>query len=82
VIEQTGVLWKKDSSWGMDSECARNIAPYVKSMKVVDGIVVDVKNSESLNKYSMWDGRLNDSAPKELFLGILSEEEKQILETI
>jgi glycosyltransferase involved in cell wall biosynthesis len=84
VIEQTGVLWKKDSSWGMDSECARNIAPFVRSMKVVDGIVVDVKNSESLNKWTMWSGRLPESAcaPKELFLGILSEEEKEILESI
>jgi len=82
IIEKTGVIWDKDSSWGMDSICAKNIARYVRTLKVIDGVIVDVKTSDSLNKFSMWDGRLGGAASPKIFFDIMGEEEKEILQTI
>jgi glycosyltransferase involved in cell wall biosynthesis len=83
VIEKTGLpLWNKESSWGMDGICLRNIRPHVKTMKIVEGVCVDVKNNESLNKFTFWLSRIHTESPPEIFYSILSDEEKQILSEI
>jgi hypothetical protein len=80
VIERTGLpLWNKDSSWGMDGICLRNIRPHIKTMKIVEGVCVDVKNNESLNRFTFWLSRIHTESPPEIFTSILGEEEKQIL---
>jgi hypothetical protein len=56
--------------------------PHVKSRAIVEGMVVDVKSRESLNKFSFWHGRDLALCPPETFYQILSEEEKQILKEI
>lgn len=82
LVKETGVVWKEDKSWGMDAICSRSIGRYVKSIAFVDGIVVDVKSCESLNRWSMWSGRLPNSADPNLFYNIIGEEEKQLLDLI
>jgi hypothetical protein len=84
LIEKVGgVLWNKESSWGMDGIALRNIQPHVKTWKIVEGIIVDVKTQkESLNKFSFWISKIRDGCPAEIFYEILSEEEKQILSEI
>lgn len=79
VIEQAGVVWPEDKSWGMDAICSRSIGRYVKSIAFVEGVVVDVKNKESLNKYTMWNGRINKNSPPKVFYNILSEDEIRLL---
>jgi hypothetical protein len=79
LVKETGVVWKEDKSWGMDAVCARSIGRYVKSIGFVDGVVVDVKNRESLNKFSMWQGRLNQMISPREFYSILSEDELRCL---
>lgn len=84
VIEKTGLpLWNKNSSWGMDGICLRNIRPHVKTMKIVEGFCCDVKSEkESLNKFSFWLSRnIEEEDPQRLY-EILSDEEKQILTTL
>jgi hypothetical protein len=80
IINQVGgVLWDKPKSWGMDGICLRNILRYVKTRAIVDGFVCDLKSVESLNKWTMWQGRLKEQInPRELY-NILSEEELKIL---
>jgi hypothetical protein len=83
VIEKTGLpLWNKDSSWGMDGIVLRNIRPHVKTMKIVEGFCCDVKNSESLNKFSFWISRNIQEESSQKFYEILSDEEKLILNEI
>ena len=70
-------------NYGMDSICTRNIAPYVKSIAVVDGIIVDCKSRESLNKFSMFEtNRHGQNVNSNVFYNILSKEEKEILNGI
>ena len=82
VIEKVGKLWTRDRSWAMDGDCLRNMLPYLRTKTTAEGMVVDVKNFESLNKITFWISKLKDVYPPELFYEILSDEEKQILETI
>ena len=82
IIEQAGPLWKADKSWGMDHLCLRSILPYVVTSKIVEGVCVDVKTRESLNKFTFWLGKIPHGAAVELFYDIMSEEEKQLLQMI
>jgi len=83
IIDKVGgVLWNKADSWGMDGIALRNIRPHVKKWKIVDGIVVDVKTSINLNKYTFWTSRTDGLCPPEIFYNIMGEEEKKILNEI
>jgi hypothetical protein len=82
VIEKVGKLWKKDTSWAMDGECMRNMRAYIKTHAHTDGVVVDVKTVDSLNKITMWMSRGATAENPNIFYNILGEEEKQILNEI
>jgi glycosyltransferase involved in cell wall biosynthesis len=82
VIDKTGKLWTRDRSWGMDGDCYRNISPHVQTRAIVQGVVVDVKSSENLNKFSFWQSKIPENCPVDTFYNILSDEEKQILAEI
>jgi len=70
-------------SWGMDAILARNTARYVKRRVMVEGVIVDVKTDESLNKFSMFEkNHIGGYVDKQLFYNILGDEEKQILANI
>jgi len=82
VIEKAKPLWKRDRSWAMDGDCLRSILPYVKTHAIVDGVCVDIKTHENLNKFSFWASKLDGMCPPEIFYQIMGEEEKQILNEI
>jgi hypothetical protein len=82
VIEQTHPMWRVPKSWGMDGDCLMTIWKTVQSKHVVTGVVVDVKTGENLNKFSFWLTRLKTGSNPEILYNILSEEEKQILNTL
>jgi hypothetical protein len=69
--------------WGMDAIFYRNISPHVKTKSIVDGIIVDCKNRENLNKFTMlksnYHGKLIDSS---IFHNFLSKQELDILRGI
>jgi len=70
-------------SWGMDAICSRNIAPHVKTTAVVEGVIVDCKTKESLNKFTMFhSNRHGRDVDKNIFYDILSKEELEILHNI
>jgi hypothetical protein len=79
LVKETGVVWPEDKSWGMDAVCARSIGRYVQSIAFVDGMVTDIKNCESLNKFSMWNGRIDALTPSRVFYETLSEDELRLL---
>lgn len=79
LVKETGVVWPEEKSWGMDAICSRSIGRYVKSIAFVDGVVVDCKSAESLNKFSMWNGRIEGVTPARVFYEMLSEEEIRLL---
>jgi hypothetical protein len=82
IIEKVGKLWTKDRSWAMDGDCLKNMLPYIKTRTIADGMVVDVKNFESLNKITLWMSKIKDAEDPQKFYDILSDEEKQILDTL
>ena len=85
VIGQAGTLWTGTKGWGMDADCQKNIAPYVKTTTIADGIVFDIKTSESLNKYTIVQKKATNEkswpfpVESNLIWDIMGEEEKQIL---
>jgi len=70
-------------NYGTDALCARKIAPYVKTTAVVDGVIVDCKSQESLNKFTMFENNKHgNTSDKNIFYSILSKEELEILGNI
>jgi hypothetical protein len=70
-------------SWGTDAILARNTAQYLHSKAIVDGVIVDVKTNENLNKFTMFEkNRHGNYVDKSLFYNILSEGERKILAEI
>jgi len=70
-------------NWGMDSILSRNIAEHVKTKVAVDGIVVDCKSQQSLNKFTMFmNNHHGTNCDKSIFYNILSREEREILDSI
>jgi len=70
-------------SWGMDAIFSRNTAQHIKTRVIVDGVIVDVKTSESLNKFSMFEKNKHGvDADRNIFYNILGDEEKKILAEI
>jgi hypothetical protein len=82
IIEEVGVPWNKDRSWGMDHIVLQNIMPYLKTSAIVEGVCVDIKTEESLNTFHFWISRLKNRCQPEIFYDIMGEEEKQILSMI
>jgi hypothetical protein len=65
---------------GMDAIMHRNISPHTPARVIVDGIIVDCKSHDNLNKFSMFvNNRHGVPVDKNIFLNIIGEEEKQIL---
>jgi len=76
-------MGEKGRNAGMDSICNRNIAEHVKTKVAVDGIVVDCKSQQSLNKFTMFmNNHHGTSCDKSIFYNILSREERVILDSI
>jgi hypothetical protein len=70
-------------SWGMDSIVSRNIAEHVKTTATVEGVIVDCKSQQSLNKFTMFmNNRHGVNCDKSIFYNILSKEEREILDSI
>ena len=66
--------------WGMDAICSRNTNHHCKTRSIIDGVIVDCKTDQSLNKFSMFViNKHGYPADKNIFFNILGEEEKQIL---
>jgi glycosyltransferase involved in cell wall biosynthesis len=83
IIKETHPMWRSNKSWGMDGDCLRTIKPYVKTIKIVNGLCFDIKTMDTqMNRFTFWMSKLHMNYPKELFLNILGEEEKQILNTL
>jgi hypothetical protein len=84
VIEKTGVLWNKESSWGMDGICLKNILPNVKTRAIVQGDCFDIKTLNQnegrvqLNNFSFWMSKIQNAEDINIFYSAISEEEKQI----
>jgi hypothetical protein len=70
-------------SWGMDAIFSRNTAQHIKTRVIVEGVIVDVKTAQSLNKFSMFEkNRHGADADSNIFYNILGDEEKKILAEI
>jgi hypothetical protein len=70
-------------SWGMDAILSRNIAQHIRTRVIVDGMIVDVKTAESLNKFSMFEKNKHGAyVDKNIFYSILGNEEREILAEI
>ena len=82
IFEKAHPMWKKNAGWGMDGDCLRNITQFIETQAKVEGLVFDIKTRENLNKFTLWMQRSEVNYPQETFLNILSEEEKQILQTL
>jgi len=68
---------------GTDAVASRNIFPYVKTTAVVEGVIVDCKSKESLNKFTMFHTNSHgQDSDKNIFYNILSREELEILHSI
>jgi len=74
--------WHGDRRKGLDADMMNNIRTYVKTMKRVDGMVVDVKGRFSMNKFSTWLNKVNKFEDEQEFLSILSEKELMLLDKI
>jgi len=67
-------------NWGMDAIVSRNTNPHVTNRAIVEGMIVDCKTKENLNKFSMFiSNKKGYVVDNKLFFDFLSEEEKQIL---
>jgi hypothetical protein len=70
-------------NYGMDALLHRNITPYVKTTAEVEGVIVDCKSKDSLNKFTMFQkNRHGVEVDPKIFYNILSEEELEILDSI
>jgi hypothetical protein len=75
------VAWKpfpQEKNWGIDAICSKTIAPYVTTKSIIEGLCVDVKTRDNLNKFSCFGNRYEIINP-DVFYNILSEEEKTLL---
>lgn len=77
-----GVICPKGVGSGMDALVTKTIAPHVRSTKIVDGMVVDVKSRRNINKLSYWAAKIKDRLPLSTFYDILSKEERILLERV
>lgn len=77
-----GVICPKGVNSGMDALVTKTIAPHVKTTKIVDGMVVDVKSRRNINRLTYWVSKIPSRVPPEQFYTILSEEEKILLDRI
>jgi len=77
-----GVICPTGRNYGMDALVTKTIAPYVRSTRIVDGLVVDVKSRRNINKLSYWAAKVKHRLPLAHFYIILSKEEKILLDRI
>ncbi len=86
VLDEVG--WRpwhyhRPRNFGMDAIFSRNTNPHVKTLAKVQGVIVDVKSKDSLNKFTMFvanhKGYMVDN---KIFFDILGEEEKELLKNI
>ncbi len=73
-------LWRKEKGWGMDAMAQQEIDKHNPTKAIIDEIIVDVKTRENLNSFKVFKNR--QQVDSNIFLNILSEEEKQILKTL
>ena len=82
------VNWKpweygEGRNWGMDSILYNNISPHIKSKAMIDGVIVDCKSHQNINKYTMFKSNYRGRVePVSTFYDFLSQEEKDILDSI
>lgn len=77
-----GVICPKGVGSGMDALVTKTIAPHVRSTKIVEGMVVDVKSRRNINRLTYWVGKIPHRLPAEQFYTILSKEEKILLDLV
>lgn len=71
--------WTTDKNSGMNSDLHRNIAGHLRTRREVNGILVDVKSKQNLNKFSFWKRKIGQSVPSSIFYDSLGEEELSII---
>ena len=77
--------WKRERDWGLDQVMLQTIKPHIKSEYIftasdVGGMCVDIKNGDSMNKFSKWKGL--PVADPQLMFGWLSQAEKDLINNI
>jgi hypothetical protein len=84
LVKKAHPMWRKDRSWAMDGDCLRTIKPFMRHYRIVEGDCFDVKTDDKvqLNKITFWLNKIDTALPPEIFFQYLSEEEKQILNTL
>jgi hypothetical protein len=73
-------LWRVKKDWGMDAMAQKEIDKHTPTKALIDEIIVDVKTRDNLNSFNVFKRR--PQVDSSVFLNILSEEEKQILEKL
>ena len=82
VLDQCDwTLWDVEKNWAMDAIASKNLAKYAVTKAKVEGMIVDVKTNDNLNRFNIWSKRLPEVNPQE-FYNILSEEELEILKSL
>lgn len=70
-------------NWGMDALMSRNTNMHIETRSFVSGVIVDVKSTESLNKYTMFvNNHKGVPANVKIFYDILGEEEMFLLNNL
>ncbi len=70
-------------NWGMDAILYKNISPHIRSKAMIDGVIVDCKSHQNINKYTMFKSNYRGRVePVSTFYDFLSQEEKDILASI
>lgn len=71
--------WNKDKNWGMDWVATQNIAPYVKSEKILSFTkIFDCKSDQNINSANMWMQKLKE-VDVNIFYDILSTHERELI---
>ena len=73
---------KVERNHGMDGIISKTIAPYVTTTAIVNGMCVDVKSPDSMNRITLWGRKIKNSLDPQTFYDILSPEELKILMSI
>lgn len=82
-INWRGWQYYQPRNYGMDGILSRNTNRYIKTHAIVQGIIVDVKSKDSLNKFTMFvHNHKGETVNSQIFYDILSEEELEILKHV
>ena len=83
VIEYIdGNICPGEHNSGMDYIMTRTIAPYIKSEKIVSGMLVDIKSRKNIHPINYWCRTIKERSDPQFFYDILSDKELSALSRI